>query len=64
VDSYRRIAEELRLAPADAVFISDAVAELDAALAAGMKTILALRPGNRPVEQPPAHPLVTGFASL
>jgi enolase-phosphatase E1 len=63
-DSYRRIAEELRLAPADAVFISDAVAELDAALAAGMKTILALRPGNRPVEQPPAHPLVTGFASL
>lgn len=61
-DSYRRIAEELRLAPAEAVFISDAVAELDAARAAGMKTILALRPGNRPVEPPLAHPAVTSFA--
>jgi len=63
-DSYRRIAEELRLAPAEAVFISDAVAELDAARAAGMKTILALRPGNRPIEPPLAHPAVTDFASL
>ena len=61
-DSYRRIAEELRLTPADTIFISDAVAELDAARAAGMKTILALRPGNRPVEPPLAHPAVTSFA--
>jgi len=63
-DSYRRIAEELRLAPAEAVFISDVVAELDAARAAGMKTILALRPGNHPVESPVTHPAVTSFASL
>lgn len=63
-DSYRRIAEELRLAPTEAVFISDVIAELDAARAAGMKTILALRPGNRPVEPPLAHPAVTSFASL
>jgi enolase-phosphatase E1 len=63
-DSYRRIAEELRLAPAEAVFISDAVAELDAARAAGMKTILALRPGNRPVEPPVTHPAVDNFAAI
>jgi enolase-phosphatase E1 len=63
-DSYRRIAEELRFAPAEAVFISDAIAELDAARAAGMKTILALRPGNRPVELPISHPTVDSFASL
>jgi enolase-phosphatase E1 len=63
-DSYRRIAEELRLAPAEAVFISDVIAELDAARDAGMKTILAMRPGNRPVEFPLAHPAVTSFASL
>jgi enolase-phosphatase E1 len=63
-ESYRRIAEELRLAPTDAVFISDAIAELDAARAAGMRTILALRPGNRPVEPSLAHPAVTSFASL
>jgi enolase-phosphatase E1 len=63
-DSYRRIAEELRSAPAEAVFISDVIAELDAARAAGMKTILALRPGNHPVEFPVNHPTVGSFASL
>jgi enolase-phosphatase E1 len=62
--SYQRIAEELRLAPAEIVFISDVIAELDAARAAGMKTILATRPGNRPVEPPVYHPSVDNFASL
>jgi enolase-phosphatase E1 len=63
-DSYRRIAEELRLAPSEAVFISDSIAELDAAREAGMKTILALRPGNRPVELPISHPTVDSFSAL
>src|SRR5262245_44247396 len=63
-DSYRRIAEELRLPPAEAVFISDVVAELDAARAAGMKTILALRAGNRPIELPISHPSVDSLAPL
>src|SRR5215470_11205128 len=63
-DSYRRIADELQLAPAEIVFISDAIAELDAARAAGMKTVLALRPGNRPVELKVTHPEATSFASL
>jgi enolase-phosphatase E1 len=63
-DSYRRIAEELRSAPAEVVFISDVIAELDAARAAGMRTILALRPGNRPVEFPVNHPTVDNFALL
>jgi|SRR5882672_4897561 len=62
--SYWRIAEELRLATAEIVFISDAIAELDAARAAGMKTILAMRPGNRPVELPVNHPAADSFASL
>jgi enolase-phosphatase E1 len=64
VDSYRRIAEELRLAPSEILFISDVIAELDAARAAGMKTILAMRPGNRQVELPVNHPSVDNFASL
>ncbi|HEY8459527.1 MAG TPA: acireductone synthase [Blastocatellia bacterium] len=63
-DSYRRIAEELRSPPADILFISDAIAELDAARAAGMKTILAVRPGNRPVELPAIHPAVDNFEAL
>jgi len=37
---------------------------LDAARAAGMKTVLALRPGNRPVELKVTHPEATSFASL
>jgi enolase-phosphatase E1 len=63
-DSYRRIAEELLLPPAEIVFISDAIAELDAARDAGMKTILALRPGNRSVTHPINHPAVDSFAAL
>jgi enolase-phosphatase E1 len=63
-DSYRRIAEELRLTPLEVVFISDAIAELDAARAAGMKTIMAMRPGNRPVELPINHPTVDSFTPL
>jgi enolase-phosphatase E1 len=63
-ESYRRIAGELRLAPADMVFISDVIAELDAARAAGMKTILAMRPGNRSVALPVSHPAVDSFAAL
>jgi enolase-phosphatase E1 len=62
--SYHRIAEELLLAPAEIVFISDVIAELDAARAAGMKTILATRLGNRPVELPVTHPTVDSFANI
>ncbi len=46
-DSYRRIAGAIGVPASDALFISDAVAELDAASAAGMKTRLAIRPGHR-----------------
>ncbi len=63
-ESYRRIAEELRLPATEIVFISDVIAELDAARAAGMKTILSLRPGNKPVESPANHPAATSFAEL
>lgn len=45
-ESYTRIATELHRAPAQVLFISDVTAELDAARAAGMKTLLCIRPGN------------------
>ncbi|HJP93136.1 MAG TPA: acireductone synthase [Pyrinomonadaceae bacterium] len=47
-DSYGRIAAALDLASNQIVFISDVVAELDAAKEAEMKTLLSLRPGNQP----------------
>ena len=48
VASYRRIASALHLPAQSVVFISDVVPELDAADAAGMQTLLCVRPGNHP----------------
>lgn len=46
--SYRAIARQMESRPRDIVFVSDVNAELDAADAAGMQTVLSLRPGNAP----------------
>ena len=45
-ESYRRIAEALKLRADEVLFISDVVTELDAATEAGMSTLLSIRPGN------------------
>jgi enolase-phosphatase E1 len=62
-ESYRRIAAEVgELAP-DVLFVSDVVGELNAARAAGMGTIMSLRPGNVP--QPPHdHAVVRSFDEI
>ncbi len=52
-DSYRRIAAAMKLPPPAITFVSDVVSELDAAREAGLRTVLSLRPGNRP--QPSGH---------
>jgi enolase-phosphatase E1 len=46
VESYRQIAAEFGLPPAAILFLSDIVAELDAAREAGLATALVVRPGN------------------
>jgi enolase-phosphatase E1 len=53
--SYLKIAELLPRRPAAILFVSDVVAELDAAAAAGFQTLLCVRPGNRPQPDPDAH---------
>lgn len=53
--SYIKIAEELGTGPADIFFVSDIPAELDAAAAAGLRTALALRPGNAVINDPGPH---------
>jgi len=45
-ESYRKIAAALKIQPNEILFISDVVAELEAAREAGMKTLLSIRPGN------------------
>ena len=59
-ESYRQIALALSLAAADMLFVSDVVAELDAARAAGMGTRLCLRPGN-PLQIGNTHEIIESF---
>ncbi|MBV8672016.1 MAG: acireductone synthase [Acidobacteriaceae bacterium] len=59
--SYGKIADALKVSPADVLFISDAVRELDAARDAGMRTLLSLRPGNSPVEDDHGHSAIRSF---
>lgn len=47
-ESYYRIAKGVGLESNEMLFISDVVAELEAANTAGMKTLLSIRPGNEP----------------
>lgn len=64
VASYRRIAQTLRLPAQGILFISDVVAELDAASAAGLQTLLCLRPGNAPQQGGEQYGRVHTFAGL
>ena len=45
-ESYRRIAAGMNLSPAQVLFLSDVLAELEAARCAGMETALCVRPGH------------------
>lgn len=62
-ESYRRIAASIQQQPETMLFISDVVAELNAASAAGMQCALSLRPGNHPQ---PANTFqsISSFAEL
>lgn len=59
-DSYRRIADALNGAPRQMLFISDTIAELDAAAASGAQTLLCVRPGCD-VPSETKHPVIYGF---
>lgn len=63
-ESYGRIAAELGVPAAAALFISDVTAELHAAREAGCQTALSVRPGNRP--QPDAYlfPVVRSLTDI
>ena len=67
-DSYRLIADRLDRAPGDIVFLSDIVAELDAARDAGMRTVLLDRredyPEPRDDESTHGHARVESFADI
>jgi enolase-phosphatase E1 len=65
-DSYRKIAADFKLPPSEILFLSDIVAELDAARAAGLRTVLCIRPGNAAGQASTGepHPAIENFAQL
>lgn len=61
-DSYRRIAAAIGLAPQEILFLSDIKEELDAARAAGLRTVQLVRdPQTRPA---PDHPQAQNFDEI
>ncbi|HRO63698.1 acireductone synthase [Thermomonas sp.] len=67
-DSYRSIAGQMTVAPGEIVFLSDVVAELDAARAAGLRTVLLDRRPDYPQPRSGAlangHDRVESFAEI
>jgi enolase-phosphatase E1 len=62
-ESYTRIASAVGAAPGHVLFVSDVVRELDAARAAGLETVMTLRPDN--AAQPPHnHRVVRTFEEI
>jgi len=63
-ESYKKIAEELELPAQEILFVSDVVAELDAAREAGMQTALVIREGDAEIAEPQPHWVVHDFNEL
>jgi enolase-phosphatase E1 len=61
--SYQTIAEEIGCHASEVLFISDVTGELDAALKAGMRTTLCVRPGNAEANSE-THRAVHTFAEV
>jgi enolase-phosphatase E1 len=61
-DSYCLIAERIRVAPAEVLFVSDVGAELDAARTAGMRTALCVRGSTGP--DGGGHPVIHTFDDI
>ncbi len=62
--SYRQIAEAFGLPADEILFVSDIVDELDAATEAGMRAVLSIRPGNKPVENSDRYQAVNSFTDI
>ena len=60
--AYHAIAGQTGLPPSDVLFLSDIKEELDAARAAGMRTVLLVRDGTLPTDA--GHPLARSFDAI
>ena len=64
VESYRRIAAALILPSKEVLFISDVVGEIEAAKAAGVETLLCVRPGNHVQPHPERYRNIQNFDNV
>jgi enolase-phosphatase E1 len=62
--SYSTIAAQLQIRPAEVIFFSDVVRELDAAQGAGLQTRLVRREGNASVDDAHGHQIVETFEGI
>ena len=62
--SYAQIADDWRLPAGEILFASDIREELDAARAAGLQTVLVVRPENAKVDDPGKHPEIIDFGEI
>ena len=63
-ESYRRIAEKMKLPAEEILFVSDVIDELNAAHEAGMKTLLSVREGNSPQDNVKQYPEILSFDQI
>jgi enolase-phosphatase E1 len=63
-ESYVRIAKDWDMHPDQLLFISDSLAELDAARLSGYRTLMSSRPDNPPCTEPHTHSLIKTFAEV
>jgi enolase-phosphatase E1 len=63
-ESYHRIAAALELQPSEILFVSDVIAELDAAESANFETVLCVRPGNHLQSSASGHMVIHSFDEI
>lgn len=64
-ESYRKIAAEMSFPQVENfLFVSDTLAELDAARKAGFQTALSLREGSDPIEEETTHRIIQNLAEI
>jgi len=63
-ESYKKIIKHLNISPAYILFVTDNIKEAQAAQIVGIQTILADRPGNKPILDAHTFSVITNFMQL
>jgi enolase-phosphatase E1 len=64
VESYRKIADSMKMPAENILFVSDISAELDAAKSANFQTLLVIRAGNAEITEQHLHRIIHSFNEL